>query len=97
MLKFNDSKTKFLSLNRQGGVFENYVPSICIVGEIITHHAYYAGTSHDYVSDMIRCYNPSRCLRSESHHLLKQNSFSPKTFGQRSFESAAPILWNDLP
>ena len=36
MLKFNDSKTKFLSLNRQGGVFENYVPSIRIGGEIIT-------------------------------------------------------------
>ena len=217
-LKFNDSKTKFLSLNRQGGVFENYVPSIRIGGEIITsiklvrnlgvtftadlslhkhinsicrsasfhlrnigkirnyltdtaaeqlihafissrldccnsllfglskkdigklqrvqnsaarivsrtnkfhhitptliklhwlpieyritfkiltltHHAYY-GTSPDYVSDMIRCYNPPRCLRSESHHLLQQNSFSTKTFGQRSFESAAPILWNDLP
>jgi len=49
-----------------------------------------------YISEMVQRYHPSRALRSTGQNLL----MVPKvrtSYGKRSFRSAAPALWNDLP
>ena len=51
----------------------------------------------DYLSDMIVKYNPARSLRSSSKQLLTVPNTRLLGYGDRSFEMAAPVLWNDLP
>ena len=54
------------------------------------------GKSPSYIMDLISTYNPPRDLRSGNKDLLTV----PRTFssyGNRSFSSAAPSLWNSLP
>lgn len=47
---------------------------------------------------MIEKYKPSRSLRSESSLQLKHPPGLPKrSYGQRSFQRAVPMLWNALP
>ena len=50
-----------------------------------------------YIKDLITPYSNSRQLRSTSMNLLQIPKTRTKTFGDRSFSSAAPILWNNLP
>ena len=56
------------------------------------------GTGPVYLSDLLHTYTPSRTLRSSSDTLtLIKPRISTKTFGERSFYSAAPAIWNSLP
>ena len=58
------------------------------------------GTAPSYLQELITKYEPSRELRSSSLALLKipsVNGHKKKYLGARSFESAAPALWNTLP
>ena len=50
-----------------------------------------------YIKDLIKPYSNSRHLRSTNKHLLHIPKTRTKTFGDRSFSSAAPTLWNNLP
>ena len=55
------------------------------------------GLSPQYLSDLIRPYSPTRCLRSENQLLLSQPGAKNKLFGHRMFSFAAPLEWNKLP
>ena len=67
-----------------------------------TFNAIY-GHAPGYLIDLIAIKEQPRYnLRSASGHILKYPSFPPslklkKTLGGRSFSSAAPNLWNNLP
>jgi hypothetical protein len=55
-----------------------------------------SGSSPSYINDLLVPYKPNRNLRSRQKSLFIQ----PRTltsWGQRSFFSAAPFLWNRLP
>ena len=54
------------------------------------------GLAPTYLSELIAQYLPTRSLRSASQNLLVINRSRTKTFGDRSFECAAPTLWNSL-
>ena len=49
-----------------------------------------------YISELLKVYTPSRNLRSSNMSLLKEPT-SKRTWSDRSFSVAAPILWNHLP
>ena len=53
--------------------------------------------SPDYMKDMIKVYKPSRTLRSQDSLSLVVPNVRTVSFGNRSFEHAAPSLWNALP
>ena len=58
------------------------------------------GTAPGYLQELLLKHVPSRGLRSAAQSLLKVPSITghkKKSFGVRSFESAAPELWNALP
>ena len=69
---------------------------------LFTFKAIY-GHAPGYLIDLIAIKEQPRYnLRSASGHILKYASFPPslklkKTLGGRSFSSAAPNLWNNLP
>ena len=51
-----------------------------------------------YLSSVLRIYTPSRQLRSSSDsRILSVPSVKTKTFGQRSFSYAGPVIWNKFP
>ena len=49
-----------------------------------------------YLSELLKIYTPVRQLRSSDSFLLVEHR-TLNTFGDRSFECAAPKLWNSLP
>ena len=53
--------------------------------------------SPTYLTDIITPYIPPRNLRSSNKHVLVVPSSSTRTYGDRAFATAAPILWNKLP
>ena len=55
------------------------------------------GLAPPYMCDMLKPYQPSRTLRSSEKNLLVEPRFKLKSSGFRSFEVAAPRLWNTLP
>lgn len=55
------------------------------------------GLAPSYLSDLLTPYKQSRTLRSSSKSLLVVPKSRLKTYGDRSFASAAPLLWNGLP
>ena len=55
------------------------------------------GNAPAYLSELIKQYQPSRNLRSQSKNLLCEIRVKSKTFGDRAFEKMAPKLWNNLP
>ena len=56
------------------------------------------GQAPSYISGMIEKYKPSRSLRSQSSLQLKHPSgLAKRSYGQRSYHRAAPLLWNALP
>lgn len=55
------------------------------------------GTAPGYLSELIQPKVPSRSLRSNSTVQLVEPRTRTKTYGQRSFRSAAARLWNGLP
>ena len=55
------------------------------------------GLAPGYLSDLISAYKHSRALRSAHKNLLAVPRTKLKTFGDRCFSVASPILWNGLP
>ena len=55
------------------------------------------GLAPEYLCELIKWHSPNRRLRSESQHLVAEQSWNLKTFGYRRFAVAAPRLWNQLP
>ena len=55
------------------------------------------GQSPTYIIDMIKRYEPTRSLRSQSQNLLCVHKSKTATYGNRLFTKSAPTLWNDLP
>ena len=50
-----------------------------------------------YISELLVPYKPSRTLRSEDQQRLCVPSPKTTKLGDRSFQKAAPLLWNKLP
>ena len=50
-----------------------------------------------YLSELLTTYKPERNLRSSKKNLFIIPTVLTKTYGERSFAYAAPILWNSLP
>ena len=65
---------------------------------ILTYQAYHK-TAPQYLCDLIMPYSNARCLRSDNMSLIA--SCHPraklKSYGERSFQHAAPTEWNKLP
>lgn len=55
------------------------------------------GLAPSYLTELIETYTPARSLRSQSKHLLLVPHTRLKSFGDRAFAKAAPVLWNSLP
>ena len=55
------------------------------------------GMAPAYLTNLVCRYNPGRKLRSASKHLLRPPKVNLKSYGERSFQFAAPTLWNALP
>ncbi len=55
------------------------------------------GMAPKYLSDLLQRHNPTAQLRSASKHLLVPPKVNPKRYGESSFKSASPRLWNSLP
>ena len=51
----------------------------------------------EYLSDLLFSYKPTRSLRSSTQNLFVVPSMMTKSYGERSFVYAAPVLWNALP
>ena len=62
---------------------------------LIVHKAL-NGKAPLYISELLQVYTPSRNLRSSSMLLLIEPK-SQHSWGDRSFSSAAPRIWNSLP
>ncbi len=62
----------------------------------LTYSCLKTDTAPTYLSSLLQPYVPSRNLRSQDNDQLVQVKTKSK-FGDRSFQCAAPILWNNLP
>ena len=54
------------------------------------------GMAPKYIADLLQPYTPTRQLRSSSKNLLVTPKSNLKFYGDRSFQVAAPRLWNSL-
>ena len=54
------------------------------------------GMAPRYIADLLQPYTPTRQLRSSSKNLLVTPKSNLKFYGDRSFQVAAPRLWNSL-
>ena len=54
------------------------------------------GMAPKYIADLLQPYTPTRQLRSSSKNLLVTPKSKLKFYGDRSFQVAAPRLWNSL-
>ena len=50
-----------------------------------------------YIEDLLKPYVPGRILRSSGTNVLEEPQSRLKTYGDRSFSSYAPRVWNALP
>ena len=55
------------------------------------------GLAPAYLSELLEFHTPARPLRSGDQHNLKVPRTRLKTYGDRAFCHAAPVLWNNLP
>ena len=66
---------------------------------LLTYKAFH-GIAPSYLTELIRPYVPSRSLRAGSvrpSNNLKVVNPRTKTYGERAFTVAAPVLWNAIP
>ena len=54
------------------------------------------GMASKYVADLLQPYTPMKQLRSSSKNLLVTPKSHLKFYCDRSFQIAAPMLWNSL-
>ena len=64
---------------------------------VLLCHKFIIHQSPTYLTNIITPYIPQRNLCSSNKHLLVVPSSSTCTYGDRTFASAAPILWKKLP
>ena len=50
-----------------------------------------------YLSELVHIYTPQRTLRSSSDNLTLCRPRTSRSYGERSFSSSAPSVWNSLP
>ena len=50
-----------------------------------------------YLQELVQIYKPARTLRSGNDRLLVKPKVRTKTYGERRFDRAAAVLWNELP
>ena len=62
---------------------------------LLTYRALH-GLAPTYITELLVPYTPPRTLRSSTEQLLVVQKYRLKNFGARSFETAAPALWNSL-
>ena len=62
---------------------------------LITYRALHC-LAPNYITELLVPYTPPRTLRSSTEQLLVVQKYRLKNFGARSFETAAPALWNSL-
>ena len=62
---------------------------------LLTYRALH-GLAPTYITELLMPYTPPRTLRSSTEQLLVVQKYRLKNFGARSFETAAPALWNSL-
>ena len=55
------------------------------------------GSGPQYLKDLLQPYEPTRTLSSAHQNFLSVPVMRLKTYGNRSFQSVAPTLWNTLP
>ena len=55
------------------------------------------GSGPNYMSELLKPYTPKVHLRSSTQNLLIIPKSNLKSFGDRSFSCAGPLLWNALP
>ena len=55
------------------------------------------GCGPQYLKDLLQPYEPTRTLPSANQNFLSVPVMRLKTYGNRSFQSVAPTLWNALP
>ena len=63
-------------------------------------YKHFEGTLPEYLSSSLHTYTPARSLRSGQERLLVLPPISDartKSFGERSFNYQAPVIWNSLP
>ena len=53
--------------------------------------------SPSYIQELLHVYQPIRTLRSEGSMTLTTPKTKLKTFGDRAFSFAGPVVWNALP
>ena len=55
------------------------------------------GQAPAYIADLLQPYDPPRKLRSADKQLLSQPPCRLKSYGDRAFCCAAPVVWNNIP
>ncbi|CAC5423682.1 Fibrinogen-like protein 1,Tenascin,Ryncolin-2,Ryncolin-4,Angiopoietin-related protein 6,Angiopoietin-related protein 2,Angiopoietin-related protein 7,Ficolin-2,Ryncolin-1,Tenascin-R,Ryncolin-3,Ficolin-1,Fibrinogen C domain-containing protein 1 [Mytilus coruscus] len=50
-----------------------------------------------YLQELVHIYKPMRALRSENAMIITTPRVRTKTYGERRFDKAAAVLWNNLP
>ena len=55
------------------------------------------GSAPSYLRDLVHVHQPIWSLRSEDCSFLIEHRIRTKTYGERRFDKAAAILWNNLP
>ena len=55
------------------------------------------GQAPGYIADLLQPYDPPRKLRSADKQLLSQPPCRLKSYGDRAFCCAAPVVWNNIP
>ena len=55
------------------------------------------GQAPAYIADLLQPYDPPRKLRSVDGQLLSQPPCRLKSYGDRGFCCAAPVIWNNIP
>ena len=66
--------------------------------KILTHvYRLVHGLSPGYLSEMLPAYSPGRQLRSANGMFLQTRVSKTVTYGDKSFRTAAPKMWNSLP
>ena len=55
------------------------------------------GQAPAYIADLLQPYDPPRKLHSGDKQLLSQPPCRLKSYGDRTFCCAAPVVWNNIP
>ena len=55
------------------------------------------GQAPAYIADLLQPYDPPQKLRSADKQLLSQPCCRSKSYGDRAFCCAAPVVWNNIP